>query len=109
MTYRRDFLVLKLWITNVIDLRVKVGDDLFRAHRVNQVPQVGNHIVVLTFRRHLGHGGCKRCLEQPVEIEGQILKHLWQLVRILLLTGHLSGLGLGSTQVLQLKHELSLD
>jgi len=48
LTYWWEFLVRKLRVADIIDLRVKEWHDFFWAHRVHLVFKVGNHVEVLT-------------------------------------------------------------
>ena len=56
-TYCWEFFIGKCWVTNVVNLRVKDWNDLFRAHAVDLEFHVGDHVEVLTARWHLGQGG----------------------------------------------------
>ena len=48
-----EFILCKVHVCNIVDLRIKEGDDLLRAHSVDHEPQLGDRVQVSTVGRGL--------------------------------------------------------
>ena len=109
MTYRWEFLVRQIMITDVVDLRVENRNDLLWAHRVHLKSQVSYRVIVRATSWGLKYRAKKWRFEQTENIECKVLKLLGQLAWILLYACVLSEARLRSAHGLKLQKYLRLD
>ena len=102
MTYRWEFLVRQIMITDVVDLRVENRNDLLWAHRVHLKSQVSYRVIVRATSWGLKYRAKKWRFEQTENIECKVLKLLGQLAWILLYACVLSKARLRSAHGLKL-------